>query len=196
MSSKRFPGKVLAPFRGQPILRHVVDRVAQALPELPRTVVTSTDASDDPLAAYCERIGVGCFRGPLDDVFERFRLAARERGAAWLLRVCADSPLLDARVLRAVIDAFDPSCDLITTTAPRTFPKGHNAELINGTTFAAIDARELDNDDREHVTRFLHRQPQRFRIKNVESGDPSLAKLELAVDTIEDLHRLEASDQW
>lgn len=193
MSSRRFPGKVLAPFRGRPIIWHVLDRVAQALPDLARVVVTSTDASDDPLAAYLAHLGVPCFRGPLDDVFERFRRAARAHGASWLLRVCADSPLLDSRVLRAVVDAFDPSLDLVTTTAPRTFPKGHNAELINAATFAAIDAAELDADDREHVTRFLHRQPQRFKLRNVESGDPSLAALELAVDTIEDLRRLEAS---
>ena len=192
MSSRRFPGKVLAPFRGRPILWHVLERVAAALQDVPRVVVTSLEASDDPLAAYCDRIGVACFRGPLDDVFERFRLAAREHEAQWLLRVCADSPLLEPRALRAVVDAFDPQLDLITTTAPRTFPKGSNAELINAATLAAIDARELDADDREHVTRFMHRQPDRFRIKNVESGDPSLARLELAVDTIEDLQRLES----
>jgi spore coat polysaccharide biosynthesis protein SpsF len=193
MSSRRFPGKVLAPFRGHPIIWHVLDRIARALPALPRLVVTSTDPTDDPLAAYLDRLGTPCFRGPLDDVFERFRLAARAHGASWLLRVCADSPLIDGGVLRAVVDAFDPALDLITTTAPRTFPKGHNAELINAATLAAIDAGELDADDREHVTRFLHRRPDRFRIKNVESGDPRLAAHDLAVDTLDDLHRLEVS---
>jgi spore coat polysaccharide biosynthesis protein SpsF (cytidylyltransferase family) len=193
MSSRRFPGKVLAPFRGHPIIWHVLERVTQALPKLPCVVVTSTDPTDDPLAAYLARLGAPCFRGPLDDVFERFRLAARSHEASWLLRVCADSPLLDGNVLHAVVGAHDPALDLITTTAPRTFPKGHNAELIKAATLAAIDAGELDADDREHVTRFLHRQPHRFRIANVESGDPSLAALELAVDTIEDLHRLEAN---
>ncbi len=193
MSSRRFPGKVLAPFRGQPIIWHVIDRVARALPDHPRCVVTSTDASDDPLAAYVSRIATPVFRGPLDDVFERFRLAARERGAAFVLRICADSPLLDTRVLHAVVAAHDRALDLVTTTAPRTFPKGSNAELINTATFAALDAAELDAEDKEHVTRFLHRNPQRFRIQNVESGDPSLATLELAVDTIEDLQRLEAT---
>ena len=191
MSSRRFPGKVLAPFRGRPIIWHVLDRVAQALPDVPRVVVTSTDPSDDPLSAYLASIETACFRGPLDDVFERFRLAAKQRGAKWVLRICADSPLLDARVLTAVVGAFDPALDLVTTTAPRTFPKGHNAELINAQTFTTIDASELDGEDREHVTRFLHRHPERFRLKNVESGDASLAAQELAVDTIEDLHRLE-----
>jgi spore coat polysaccharide biosynthesis protein SpsF len=191
MSSRRFPGKVLAPFRGRPIIWHVLDRVARALPDVKRVVVTSTDASDDPLAAYAMSLSTPCFRGPLDDVFERFRYAARAHTATWMLRICADSPLLDARVLTAVVGALDPTLDLVTTIAPRTFPKGHNAELINGATFSAIDARELDDQDREHVTRFLHRNPQRFRIKNVESGDPTLSAQELAVDTIEDLYRLE-----
>jgi spore coat polysaccharide biosynthesis protein SpsF (cytidylyltransferase family) len=193
MSSRRFPGKVLAPFRGKPIVWHVIDRVTRALPDLPRMVVTSTDSSDDPLAAYLAHIGTPCFRGPLDDVFERFRAAAREHGARAILRICADSPLLDERMLRAVAAAHDDAVDLVTTTAPRTFPKGNNAELINGATFAAIDASELDADDREHVTRFLHRNPSRFRIRNVESGDPSLAEQNCAVDTIEDLQRLESA---
>lgn len=189
MSSRRFPGKVLAPFRGRPIIWHVLDRVARALPDVPRLVVTSNDPSDDPLAAYLADLGQPCFRGPLDDVLERFRLAAKQYAASYLLRICADSPLLDERVLTAVVGAHDRSLDLVTTTRPRTFPKGHNAELINAASLAALT--DLDADDREHVTRAFYRQPERFKIVNVESGDPSLAQLELAVDTIEDLHRLE-----
>jgi spore coat polysaccharide biosynthesis protein SpsF len=189
MSSRRFPGKVLAPFRGRPIIWHVLDRVMRALPELPRLVVTSTEPSDDPLAAYLADLGQPCFRGPLDDVLGRFQLAAAKHEAAYVLRICADSPLLDERVLTAVIAAYDPVLDLVTTTQPRTFPKGHNAELINMASLAALV--DLDDEDREHVTRAFHRRAEQFRILNVESGDPSLAQLELAVDTIEDLQRLE-----
>jgi spore coat polysaccharide biosynthesis protein SpsF (cytidylyltransferase family) len=189
MSSRRFPGKVLAPFRGRPILWHVLDRVTRALPDLPRLVVTSTDPSDDPVAAYVAELGQACFRGPLDDVLARFQLAAAHYDARYALRICADSPLLDERVLTAVVAAHDPKLDLVTTTQPRTFPKGHNAELINMASLAAL--ADLDAEDREHVTRAFHRRPERFKIVNVESGDPSLAQLELAVDTIEDLFRLE-----
>jgi spore coat polysaccharide biosynthesis protein SpsF len=193
MSSRRFPGKVLAPFRGRPILWHVVDRVARALPELPRVLVTSSDASDDPLAAYAASLELAVVRGPLADVLARFQLAARERAARWVLRICADSPLLDGAMLRAVVAAHDPALDLVTTTAPRTFPKGNNAELIDTAALAALPASELTDDDREHVTRFFHRNAQRFRIKNVESGDPALAAIDLAVDTLADLQRLETA---
>src|SRR5262249_50312879 len=117
---------------------------------------------------------------------------ARARGARWLLRICADSPLLDGAVLRAVVAAHDPAVALVTTTAPRTFPKGSNAELIDAAALAALPDAELTADDREPVTRFFHRNAQRYRVTNVESGDPSLAQLDLAVDTIADLERLEA----
>jgi spore coat polysaccharide biosynthesis protein SpsF len=190
MSSRRFPGKVLAPFRGQPIIRHVVEAVARALPDVPRLVVTSTEPSDDPLAAYLANLNIDCFRGPLDDVFERFRAALRRHPATWVLRICADSPLLSAEMLRAVVAQAAEGVDLVTTTAPRTFQTGNNAELIRARTLLEIDAAALDAHDREHVTPFLHRHPRLTRV-NVASGDPRLAELSVAVDSIDDLHRLE-----
>ncbi|HXN31334.1 MAG TPA: NTP transferase domain-containing protein [Polyangiaceae bacterium] len=193
MSSRRFPGKVLAPFRGRPVIAHVVGAVSSALPGVPIVVVTSTDPTDDPLAAYLAALDVSVFRGALHDVFGRFRMALADYPATWILRVCADSPLLSSKVLRlATSAARGTSYDLVTTTSRRTFPKGQNAEVIRADTLRAIDARELDDGDREHVTRFFHRNPERFRILNVESGRPELAELDHCVDTIDDLRRLEA----
>jgi spore coat polysaccharide biosynthesis protein SpsF len=191
MSSRRFPGKVLAPFRGQPIVRHVVEGIARALPEVPTVVATSVEPSDDPLVAYLSALGVPCHRGALDDVFGRFRTCLDAHPCAWVLRVCADSPLLEEGMLRAVVDARVDGIDLVTTTWRRTFPRGSNAELIRATTFLAVDAGELTAHDREHVTPFFHRHPERFRIASVESEDPRRAELSVAVDTVEDLRRLE-----
>jgi spore coat polysaccharide biosynthesis protein SpsF len=193
MSSARFPGKVLAPFRGRPIIWHVIDTVTKALPDLPRTVVTSTASTDDPLVAYLDTLPIPVVRGSLLDVAERFRLAMRQQPAAWVLRVSADSPVLCVPVLRRVVAAASTDWDLITTTFPRTFPKGQNAELMRADAFMRIDADRLDADDREHVTRFFYRHPTSFRILNVFSGDQSLANQDLAIDTVDDLQRLESS---
>jgi spore coat polysaccharide biosynthesis protein SpsF len=197
MSSRRFPGKVLAPMWGRPIIWHVLEAIRHALPDTPAVVITSDESSDDPLEAYLARRGVACFRGPLDDVFGRFRAALAAHPTDWVLRVCADSPLLGSRSLRAVTTAAGQpdvadTADLITTTARRTFPKGQNVELIKVRTLLALDPLVLTPSDREHVTPFLHRNPQRFVIRNVESGDPSEAQISLAVDTVDDLRRLEA----
>jgi spore coat polysaccharide biosynthesis protein SpsF len=193
MSSRRFPGKVLAPFRGRPVIAHVVSAVRDALPNLPVVVVTSTHATDDPLAAYLRVLEVPVFRGALDDVFGRFRAALATYPTTWILRVCADSPLLSSKVLRLATSAASGTAfDLVTTTARRTFPKGQNAEVIRSDTLRKIESHELEDADREHVTRFIHRHPGRFRILGVESGRPELAQLDHCVDTVDDLRRLEA----
>ena len=190
MSSRRFPGKVLAPFRGEPMIVHTVRAVADALGPDAITVVTSDDATDDPLAAFLATRGVACFRGPLDDVFQRFRLAAAALPCEWILRVSADSPLLDPTIVRQVIRAARPDLDLVTTTFPRTFPKGQNAELIRTSALLSIDAKILDTEEREHVTPYLYRHADAFRILNITSS--SAADQEsCAVDTLDDLRRLE-----
>ncbi len=183
-----------------PLVAQVLSRIAHALPGLPVVVLTSEAESDDPLVSYLERCGVDVFRGPLEDVFERFRQALDRFPGEWVLRLSADSPLLDARVLRAVVGqsaAID--ADLVTTISPRTFPRGHNAELIRASALRRIDASTLTEDDREHVTPVFYRQPERFRIVNIASGHPELAQQSLAVDTLDDLRRLEQAgedDLW
>lgn len=204
MSSRRFPGKVLAPFRGEPIILHVLRAVQQVSGCDFIVVATSTEASDDPLVAYLNTLGVSVLRGPLANVFARFRQCAERFPCDWILRVNADSPLWSASVGQAVIErARSADCDLVTTIFPRTFPTGQNAEVLRVSTFMAIDAAQLSDDEREHVTQVYYRNPQRFRIVNVESGTPDLAARRLAVDNVEDLLRLEqlsasalAVDSW
>lgn len=194
MSSRRFPGKVLAPFRGEPLIQSVIRAVDRALPNVPIVVATSLHPSDDPLAAYVATLGVSVFRGPLQHVFDRFLACADAHPCRWILRVNADSPLLGSSPLQAVTAHVDaPALDLVTTTFPRTFPQGQNAELIRVGAMRSIDADAMTRDDQEHVTQFFYRNPGRFQILNVESGDPSLAALSFAVDTLDDLHRLEAA---
>jgi spore coat polysaccharide biosynthesis protein SpsF len=193
MSSRRFPGKVLAPLGGEPIIRRVLRAVATAVPGLRTVVVTSADAADDPLATYVTALGIPVFRGPRDDVLERFRLCALRHPCDFILRVCADSPLLDGAIIRAVLAEADRAdADLVTTTFPRTFPRGQNVELIRLTALTTIPASELTSDDREHVTAFFYRHPDRYRIVNVAADGPRPSHTSLAVDTIEDLYRLEA----
>jgi spore coat polysaccharide biosynthesis protein SpsF len=190
-SSSRFPEKVLASFRGEPLIVHVV-RAAEAVVGAPQVVVaTSVDPSDDRLAALLQARGTAVVRGSLDNVLERFQTAARGCASEWILRLNGDSPLLDVDVLRRVIAAADASCDLVTTIRPRTFPKGRNAELIRRSTLLAADATAADAAEREHPTEYFYRRPDQYRIRNVSSANPALAVESLAVDTAADLRRLE-----
>lgn len=192
MSSTRFPGKVLAPFASRPLIAHVIDQVAQALPLDHITVATSIEPSDDPLACYVRELGVSVHRGALDNVFMRLRSCLQAYSCTWFFRVCADSPLYNGTLLQTMLGYCDRTdVDLITNVFPRTFPKGQSVEMINAATFAAIDVAQLTSEEREHVTKVYYNHPARFKIINIESEDSRLADTSLAVDTLEDLRRLE-----
>jgi len=196
MSSQRFPGKVLAPFRNEPIIVHVLRAVERVLDRSLIVVATSVEPSDDPLWSYLNGAGYHVFRGPLSDVFERFRLCLGAFPADWIMRISADSPLLQQEPVEKVVGlASRQDCDLVTTIFPRTFPRGSNAELIRTETFLCIDPSQLTAHDREHVTPFYYRNADRFRIVNVTSHDPDMAELSLAVETIEDLQNLDRLSQ-
>ena len=53
MSSQRFPGKVLAPFKGKPLIAAVIGQVTQAVPADAVVVATSGEPADDPLSILC-----------------------------------------------------------------------------------------------------------------------------------------------
>jgi spore coat polysaccharide biosynthesis protein SpsF len=192
MSSRRYPGKVLAPFSGESLIRHVVRAIEQVLSPTDIVVATSSEVSDDPLAHYLQTLGMIVFRGPLDNVFERYLMCLRDHPCEWILRINGDSPLLFPELIRLIVrhaDHFDG--DLVTTIFPRTFPNGQNAELIKARSLQAISSAELTPNDQEHVTPYFYRHQDRMQVLNVESGDPRLAEISLAVDTVEDLQRLE-----
>jgi len=193
MSSSRFPGKVLAPLFGRPLIQHVLAGVRQALSwTTDIVVVTSGEPADDPLAVYVAALGVKVFRGPLGDVFERFRGAMRIYPHDYVLRICADSPFPNHNVLRMVAGhAAAGDYDLVTTTYPRTFARGQNAELIRASTFLSIDPSTLTVEEREHATAVYYHHPERYRILNLSNEEPQGEPASLAVDRLDDLVRLQ-----
>lgn len=192
MSSKRFPGKVLADLNGRPVIDHVIARVAQVMPREKIVVATSHDRSDDVLAGHLEKSGVKVFRGPLENVFERFQLCLTEHPAQWFLRVGGDSPLLNTSLLRYFVNyQHRQEVDLVTNTFPRTFPVGLSLEMVYAAAFTAIDPKSLSEEEQEHLTKVYYRHPRKFRILNVESRNPDLALMNFSVDTRQDLERIE-----
>ncbi|MFN8413213.1 MAG: NTP transferase domain-containing protein [Anaerolineales bacterium] len=191
MSSSRFPGKVLAPVNGVPMISRVISGAALAFDRQSVIVATSNELSDDPLALYVQSLGVKVFRGPLDNVFGRFRLCLQENPCDWFFRISADSPLLNSAILKAMTTYTTKSLDLITNVQKRTFPHGHSAELLRAESFSKIDMARLSEDDCEHVTKFYYSHADELKILNLENMDTDYAKLNFVVDTLDDLRRVE-----
>ena len=191
MGSSRLPGKVLVELGGRPALIWLLERLDHAR-ELDDTVVaTSVDPADDPLAEWCDRQGIACHRGPLDDLATRVLEAARSRSLDAIARVNGDSPLLDQRLVdRGVAMARAGGADLVSNVRPRTFPPGQSVEIVRTGALETAVARMDDPEDREHVTSWLYRQPE-ITVERFEAADP-VTEPRLTLDTPEDRERLAA----
>lgn len=194
MSSARFPGKMLAPLRGLPVIAHVISRVGMALPRERIVVVTSTEASDDPLALYVQdALGVAVFRGELDNVAGRFQACLKRFPCEWFVRICGDSPVLDPLLLAALLEYAENGAevDLVTNVQRRTFPPGQSVEVVRSPRFLALNPDRLTADEKEHVTLHYYRHPESFRIHGFVSNNRDIADYRLVVDTLADLQHIE-----
>src|SRR5207249_3406128 len=100
------PRKVVADIAGATMLERVVARVQAArLPDVV-AVATTTEDRDLQILEIASRMHVQCTRGSENDVLARYQHAARELGADVIVRVTADCPLIDPRVIDLVISTF------------------------------------------------------------------------------------------
>lgn len=188
VSSTRLPNKVLAPLLGQPMLARQIERLRRAKMLDKLVVATSDDASDAPLAAMCADIGVPCYRGSLNDVLARFQGAYADHGPAdHIVRLTGDCPLADPAVVdRVVRHHLESNADYTTNAIQPTWPDGLDIEIMRSSVLQrAYDEARLPSE-REHVTPYIHKQPELFRIEHVK-GDRDLSSLRWTVDEPADL---------
>lgn len=165
-SSTRLPGKVLLPLLGEPMLLRQVERVRRARSIDQLVVATSTDRSDDAVAAACASHSISCGRGSLDDVLDRFRHVAKGYPANYVVRLTGDCPLSDPTIIDSVI-AFTVggNYDYGSNTLQPTFPDGLDVEVFRAEALATAGRDARLPSEREHVTPFLYKSG-RFRIGN------------------------------
>ena len=187
VSSSRLPGKVLALVEGQPMILRQIERLRRARRLDALIVATSTDPSDDPLAALCRTEGVAVSRGPLDDVLGRMLAAARPFAPEWLVRLTGDCPLADPALIDQVIaETRAAGADYGSNAVEPTWPDGLDVEVVRMAVLEAIAAEPRSPAEREHVTLAIHRRPERFRLLHVKSPR-DLSALRWTVDEPRDL---------
>lgn len=194
MTSQRYPGKMLAPFLGKPVLAHVVQRLKKTLINPLIVLATSKEIADDPLAIYGQHLGLKVVRGSRNDVMKRFVLSLNKYECDAFFRVCGDSPLLLSFLFDKAVSIYKSSSyDIVTNVHPRTFPIGMSVELVKTKTFIEAEKKIIDNKDREHITKYFYNHPNNFKIYNIESFKNINSNLKLAVDEPKDIQKLE---QW
>lgn len=186
ISSSRLPGKVLKPLLGVPMLLRQIERLKKSQKIDRLLVATSTEPSDDPIEKLCKEHGIACYRGNLNDVLDRFYQAAREFDPEYVVRLTADCPLTDAKLIDDVIGYFlGGGFDYASNAIQATYPDGLDMEVLRFSCLEQAWREATLPSQREHVTPFIHQQPHRFKIGHYKNSI-DLSHLRWTVDEPKD----------
>ncbi|MCK4858639.1 MAG: glycosyltransferase family protein, partial [candidate division Zixibacteria bacterium] len=189
MRSKRLPGKVLKTVLGKSLLEYQTERLRRVTLADKIIIATTTNTTDQPLVEFCQQHSLPCFRGSEEDVLGRYCGAAASHEVDVIVRVTADCPLIDPKVIDKVIRCYldsQGSFDFVSNTLARTYPRGMDCEVFPALLLEEIEREATAPPDREHVTPFFYRHPDRYRLGNV-THESDQSRHRWTVDTHEDL---------
>jgi spore coat polysaccharide biosynthesis protein SpsF len=177
IGSSRLPGKSVADIAGKPALQRIVERVGRT-PGLDGVAVLTGDSErDDPIRALCARLDIPCVSGSEEDVLARFVRGLDELRPDRIVRVTADCPLVDPGVIGRLLELHDADHAAVATGAMaarsglRRYPDGLDAEAVRASALRTAADEATDPFEREHVTPFLWRRPERFSLALLQAPE-------------------------
>ncbi len=161
-SSTRLPGKVLKPILGKPMILHELERLQHSKRIDKIVLATSQDESDKELADIVAGNDFKAYRGSLDDVLDRYYQCAKPYQPEHVVRITGDCPVIDWRVVDAVIEKHLAEGNDYTSTSEK-YPDGLDTEIVR---FSALEQAWKDarmSSEREHVTLYIRNHANQFR---------------------------------
>lgn len=183
MGSRRFPGKSMKKVAGIPLVELVTERVIRSK-TLDKVVISTTGEKED----FAIRAD---FREPLPrDPLGGFWACAKHFGADIVVRLTADDPLKDPKIIDKVVGhLMHHDLEYCSNTLKPTFPWGLDVEAIRMETLERLNDTVAAEIFREHVTYYILEHPEKFKAHNITYKE-DLHDWNWSIDTPEDLARM------
>lgn len=189
MGSERLPGKVIKPISGKPMILYTLERLKGCSYIDEVILATSDKSTEKPLVEIVENAGFNVFRGNETDVLKRYAAACKKYKGDVVLRVTGDCPLIDKTIVDNAVSKFLMyDYDYVRLDVPDSFIRGFDVEVFSKEALERVYKLTQNSEEcyREHVTLYMYRHPEQFKIGYVK-GDKFYAKdYRLCVDTAED----------
>ena len=181
-SSKRLPNKCMFFYKKKYVLERVINCIKKSKKIKKIIVATSKRKEDNSIERFCKKKNIKVYRGSLNNVLSRFYDILKTNKCNYFLRVCADSPFLDFKLIDKLYSKIKKNrADIFTNIFPKTFPSGQSVEIIKTNTFLKTYRRIKSLSDKEHVTRFFYKNSKNFRILNY-SDQKDYSNFSLSLD--------------
>ncbi|KKN36526.1 hypothetical protein LCGC14_0772620 [marine sediment metagenome] len=174
--STRFPRKIYEDINGKCTLERVLEGVNQA--ELPNKIILAMPEYDkeefldvfsigDKADALDDRFDV--YFGDPDDLIDRYFQAARLHGIDLIVRVTADCPLIQGKIIDEMLIEYLKKgyngymgCNRSVSVMP--YPNGMDVEIFPFWMLAETKQLTQDPVHREHVSPFMYRRGTEYNI--------------------------------
>ena len=188
MGSSRLPNKVMKKIENDfTVLDYVIEQLKSSKNIEKIIVATTTLEEDNIIFDYLFLHKYEVFRGSSEDVLDRFYQCAKRFSIDTIVRITADNPLIDPKIIDIVIDEYkNDKYDLVTNTLKRTFPYGTEVEVFSFKSLEKAWKNAKRPSEREHVTPFIRDPQNKFILNNIEYQG-NFSHLRYTVDRIDDL---------
>jgi len=194
MGSVRLPGKSMAQiYKNLSLLEMVMQRVLKSKNLDMIILATSTNTNCDPLVEIANSLGILVVRGSETNVLSRFEDAIRAYNPDAIVRICADNPLIDPEEIDKLVNYFEMNhFDYSTNNMYECgLPDGLGCEIVLSDVLLKTTSNVLDNQYREHVTKYITDHQDDFHIGLLKAEEELwYPDLKLDIDSAEDLERM------
>lgn len=189
IGSKRLKNKVLTNINQKPLIWYVINQVKKSKNVKKIVIAIPKKNSDNKLYQYLKD-NYNVYRGDEVNVAKRMMFAAKKYNAKFFVRISADSPLINPKLIDQFIKVKkeNKNYDIITNVFPRTFASGQSIEIIK-TQILEKNIKFMKKNDLEHVTSFFYKNYKNFKIKNIFNKSKK-RMIKNSIDTKNDLSKL------
>ncbi|MCR4653383.1 MAG: glycosyltransferase family protein [Eubacterium sp.] len=184
--SSRLPNKVLKDIEGKPVLLRMLERVSKSKKVDAIVVATTINQEDLEIVRIVSDYGYRVFVGSSEDVLDRYYQASRLFQPEYVIRLTADCPMLDWRVIDDAIKKMNNVTDDLTMLS-ETFPDGEDVEIVRFSSLEKAWKEARLASEREHVTLYIKNHPEKFTIQDYQNPLGNMHNERWTLDEKEDL---------
>ena len=189
LNSKRFPNKILKKInKKNTVIDFLINRLKTKFNK--RKIIIAYPIKEKGIPQLLNKHQIQFFSGSEKNVLKRYYDTAKKFNLDIIVRITSDCPLVDPKLIKRMLNYFnEKKIDYLSNTLPpniSNWPDGSDIEIFNFKTLNRLTKLGRKQEDKEHVTNFIWKNPKKFKIKNFKLKN-NLSNYKYSIDYSDDL---------